>query len=187
MEEVKKTKVCSCCGNEKEITAFPKNSHTKDKVNGWCKNCHDEYMKKYIIENKLKKKKYDVLYNLVHKDKRSDQSRLWYINNREMSLLKAYKRIDKKKGFECDLDIEWIKENITPKECVYCGDKEKLGCDRIDNKLGHLKLNCQPCCPICNYVRQEEFTVEEMLRLGPMIRQIKLDRLKNSPANNINS
>jgi hypothetical protein len=69
-----------------------------------------------------------------------------------------------------------MKENITSKSCIYCGDTEDLGCDRIDNSKGHTMNNIVPSCKICNYARHNHFTVDEMYILGASIRQIKLNR-----------
>ncbi len=92
-------------------------------------------------------------------------------------LISAYRCKDKKYGHEiCDIDIDWMINNIMHKPCVYCGDTHLIGCDRIDNTKGHLKTNVVPCCCICNRARCDSFSYEEMLVLGKTIKQIKLNR-----------
>lgn len=92
-------------------------------------------------------------------------------------LISAYKCKDKKHGHEiCDIDIDWMINNIMHKPCVYCGDTHLIGCDRIDNTKGHLKSNVVPCCCICNRARCDSFSYEEMLVLGKTIKQIKSNR-----------
>lgn len=92
-------------------------------------------------------------------------------------LISAYKCKDKKHGHEiCDIDIDWMINNIMHKPCVYCGDTHLVGCDRIDNTKGHLKTNVVPCCCICNRARCNSFSYEEMLVLGKTIKQIKSNR-----------
>ena len=57
---------------------------------------------------------------------------------------------------------------------------EKIGCDRVDNSKGHTKDNVVPCCITCNTVRNRNFSVSEMLRIGSIIRLIKEERVKNA-------
>lgn len=88
----------------------------------------------------------------------------------------AYKYRDKTKNLENDLDLEFVK-NLIKNPCIYCGDTENIGLDRIDNSKGHTKNNVIPCCYICNCARMNNFSFEEMKILGKAIREIKLCRL----------
>lgn len=90
----------------------------------------------------------------------------------------SYRIKDLKKGLEYDLCIDWFLENIAYKNCIYCGDTENIGCDRVDNSIGHTKTNVIPCCYTCNVVRNNLFTVEEMKELGKSIAIIKSKREK---------
>lgn len=99
--------------------------------------------------------------------------------NKASKMISTYKCLDKQRGFvPCDITIDWMIENIFHKSCVYCGDTHKLGCDRMDNDKGYTMDNVVPCCYTCNTVRNNNFTYEEMLRLGKTIRDIKADRKK---------
>jgi hypothetical protein len=120
-------------------------------------------------ENRLKacKKSY-----LLHKNK----YKINRINNREKLLLRHYQYRDKKIGIICDLTIDWIKQNITSKSCVYCDETKNIGCDRIDNTKGHTLDNVIPSCKRCNFIRNKFFTVEEMKKIGLVIRQIENER-----------
>ena len=82
-----------------------------------------------------------------------------------------YERMDLSKGLTFDLDVKWFKENILGKACIYCGDTKNLGCDRINNNIGHVKDNCVPCCYLCNITRKDDYTFEEMKILGRAIRK----------------
>lgn len=85
----------------------------------------------------------------------------------------AYRFADKAKGLQCDLTAAWFKENIQNKACVYCKRSNvRIGCDRIDNSIGHTKANVVPSCGDCNKSRQDIFTHSEMLKLGPHIAAI---------------
>ena len=68
--------------------------------------------------------------------------------------------------------------NITTKPCFYCGDTNRVGCDRIDNSKGHTKDNVVPCCYDCNCARNDNFSHEEMIMLGKTISEIKSKRSK---------
>jgi hypothetical protein len=53
------TKVCNKCGEEKLVSEFNKNSGTKDKLCGHCRECHSKERKRYtesgvIIENDIR-------------------------------------------------------------------------------------------------------------------------------------
>ena len=89
-------------------------------------------------------------------------------------MISSYKIKDKKNGVEiCDIDINWMIENIINKPCIYCGDTHKIGCDRIDNSKGHTKDNVNPCCYECNTARGDNFSVEEMKIIGKAIKVVK--------------
>jgi len=85
-----------------------------------------------------------------------------------------YKRFDKDR-FKSDLDytIDYFIDLIKNGECAYCGYKEELGLDRIDNKQGHRLNNVVVCCHLCNMSRGDRFTYDEMLCLGKEIKKIK--------------
>lgn len=99
------------------------------------------------------------------------------IRAKASKMISAYRTRDKKTGLEeCNLTIEWMVDNILTKPCVYCGDTNRIGCDRIDNSKGHVLGNVVPCCLECNNVRNNLFTYEEMMRLGKVVREIKAER-----------
>ena len=96
------------------------------------------------------------------------------LRSKVSKMISSYKVKDKKNGTSiCDLDIEWMIDNIITKPCVYCGDTHRIGCDRIDNTKGHTKDNVQPCCYECNVARGNNFSVEEMKIIGESIRKVK--------------
>jgi hypothetical protein len=63
--------------------------------------------------------------------------------------------------------------------CTYCRsplDDEGVGLDRLDNTGGYVPGNVVPSCGICNRIRMDFFTPQEMMIigrvLGPVIRRI---------------
>lgn len=81
------------------------------------------------------------------------------IRAKAAKMISSYKVKDKSAGMEvCDIDIDWMIDNILTKPCCYCGDTRRIGCDRIDNSIGHIKSNVVPCCIECNTARNDYFT-----------------------------
>ena len=146
-------KVCKKCNKEKELSEFSKNKLSSDGHIDKCKQC----FKEYYHSNKI-----------LFTKKR--------LQERESRLIYHYKADDRKKGLVCELTSEWMKENITSKPCIYCGEIENIGCDRIDNNIGHTKDNCVPSCIDCNLARGNRFNLREMMEIGNIIRSIKIRR-----------
>ena len=122
---------------------------------------------------------FQCYYCFKIKDELEGNQRVCYncseYHRKALILFYAYKRIDNEKGFKNDLTVDFIKELIQ-KECFYCQDNNKLGLDRIDNSIGHLQSNCVPSCFMCNRVRWDTFSIDEMKQLGEVIRTIKQNR-----------
>lgn len=128
----------------------------------------EEFFHKHIITQKYRNKSAFCID--CHKSRMKIYNKKNYAENRNGSLIRAYKKLDKKRGFTCDLTEDWFANNITAQPCTYCGTTERpIGADRIDNDKGHTQDNCIPCCKICNKVRNNIFTVEEMKKLGKVI------------------
>ena len=98
-----------------------------------------------------------------------------------------------REGTGCNVDIQLIKRKyykykqsglsgisvwefvdlIKKGKCYYCGSKKELGFDRVDNKKGHSLDNYVICCHLCNMTRGDRFTVEQMLKIGQTIKEIR--------------
>jgi hypothetical protein len=103
----------------------------------------------------------------------TDELEYQQIKDKASKMCSSYRIKDIKSRREYDLDPKWFIDNILYKECVYCGTTNNIGCDRIDNNIGHIKTNVLPCCYICNTVRNNHFTVDEMKILGKTIKEIR--------------
>jgi hypothetical protein len=76
-------------------------------------------------------------------------------------------------GFE-----DYVK--LISQPCFYCefpnNVETKIGLDKLDPKRGYELDNVVSCCIECNIVRGDRFSVEEMKRLGEVIKLIKTER-----------
>jgi len=142
-----------------------------------CKPCEKIRSKKKYLANPRAYK-----YSMMTKEQK-DRKLQWGVKYRKtdkgraISMICAYRNIDRKNGHQSDLTQDFLINNIFNKSCVYCGDTENLGCDRVDNSKGHLKINVIPSCGVCNITRMNNFSVDEMKLIGEAIKKIKLNRL----------
>lgn len=146
----------------------------------WC----DEFNLNYqgVRLRRIRNKNYtskEILFGKIRKSKRklTDILDLEYQQQRDKisKMLSAYKNRDQKRGFNFDLDRDFLND-LTSKPCTYCGDTKMIGADRINNFKGHTKDNVLPCCFTCNVTRGDQFSVEEMKLIGKTIRLIKENR-----------
>jgi len=97
---------------------------------------------------------------------------------RAIQLRKAYAKID-----ACDFTTDELLA-VIQLPCTYCGtDAAPRGLDRIDNSKAHVKGNVLPACAPCNFARGDRLSVEEMRRVGVVIREIMQDRTSNRAGN----
>lgn len=128
-----------------------------------------EYSKKFIKENPERAKIWHNKYIFSAKGKYSQIKKT---------------RKDKLKISQNDF-INWF--NNTEKKCTYCGIKEdelkeiclklnrklrteKLTIDRIDNNKDYEVDNLAFACDICNQIKSNIFSFEEMKKIGEMIK-----------------
>jgi hypothetical protein len=98
------------------------------------------------------------------------------IRDKASKMCSSYRFNDRRRGYQFDIDKDWLIKNILSKPCTYCGSTDFVGCDRVDNSKGHIKTNVVPCCVVCNMVKGNNFNFEEMKIIGDVIREIKEKR-----------
>ena len=112
--EIKKTKLCKCCNETKEVKEFNKNIIAKDRLQSYCRQCQKEKNKTWEKENRNKRNEYKRNYNLVEKNKISSnlRSRLYNDLRRFTGTKKETKTLQL---IDCTLEhlIEWL--NFTKK------------------------------------------------------------------------
>lgn len=188
------TKTCSKCGRELPISEFYKDKSRKDGYRSECKECSKLSKKKYNSEHREEINEKNRLYKSKNKEKileiqrqfRREHPELrkeFYQKNRDKELeqakkyrstkigeanriANAYRRSDIRYGRENNIDGQWIVDNIYTDVCFYCGENDwhKLGCDRIDNSIGHIIGNVVPCCKKCN-IKRGKMSFEEFCEL----------------------
>lgn len=91
------------------------------------------------------------------------------VHKKAVAILYQHKRWDSSKGYDCDIDIDFIVKALG-KDCVYCG-KKASNVDRIDCNKGHSKDNCVPCCGRCNMVRSNRIPYDIMYEVGAVFKR----------------
>lgn len=108
-------------------------------------------------------------------------------------MLDAAKRTNR----ECTITYkDYLKLTETP-NCHYCkhpikwepyirrknhGTYAGYNLDRKDNTIGYTNENCVVCCKICNHIKGKMLMYEEMLKIGPMIGEIRKYRDLHPPS-----
>lgn len=127
----------------------------------------NDYTIEEIIFGKKKKRGSKII---------KDQTEISKKRAKASKMLSSYRLRDKKNNTSiCDYTLEEMLE-VLDKACVYCGDFNRIGLDRLNNDKGHTKDNTVPCCYECNCARNNNFSYEEMLVLGKTIAEIKRNR-----------
>lgn len=131
-----------------------------------CKCCHNE---RKIGRSRIKEK----WSNKTPEQKAATRDRqrryAQTSKGRALFLASAYKKIDSAKGQSSEITQQFLIDSIFSSLCTYCGTTEQLGCDRIDNSIGHTIANVVPCCARCNLTRGDRFTHGEMKIIGKTI------------------
>jgi hypothetical protein len=85
---MKINKKCTKCKRLQPIKNFCKDKNRKDKLYCYCKNCVNQYHKKYYQKNKVQIKKYHKEYQFNHKIERNKRRKI----NRTMNI--QYKLVE---------------------------------------------------------------------------------------------
>jgi hypothetical protein len=131
-------KVCKVCLRELELSRF---KHVRSGVRrGTCKRCK----RRMSPDSAKRQREWD---SARQRAKRADPENLAKV------VLGDSKKSDRKRGFENDLTLEFVKKALSS-GCDYCGERTlRMTLDRIDNAVGHILTNVRPACIRCNYAR----------------------------------
>lgn len=84
-----------------------------------------------------------------------------------------------KKGEESDLSLEDY-QRLVDSNCFYCDESiltKGISLDRKNNDGAYTKDNVVPCCHLCNQVKKDVFTFDEMVNfISPAIKLLMKSR-----------
>jgi len=158
----------------KEIGQFERRSDHPHLFVSWCRSCKNEASAEYKRKHPEKGRKQCRLYRLRHPEliaRRFSGLGRFRFNNARF----AAKRHRKDWGL--------VREEyyaLISRPCEYCAGplpKYAVGLDRVNTKLGYLPGNVVPCCTVCNRVKQDYFSFDEMKQLGQLIIKLREARL----------
>lgn len=157
-----------------------------------CLNCSSpsELGKKFCARHLKIKRKIMVKNNksktLEQKQQENARARLTYSKHNHGTGYSRYARVAraaKKRNRTWTLTRDEYYTLIV-KPCHYCelpnNSNSGVGLDRLDNSFGYTADNVVSCCTECNVARSDHFSPEEMIRIGKVIREIKLSRQSNA-------
>lgn len=92
----------------------------------------------------------EALKEKVNQYHRMPKGRAGHLANR-------YKQKDQQYNRQNNITADYIVNRIFTSKCYYCGESDwkKLGCDRIDNSIGHITTNVVCSCWDCNNERRK--------------------------------
>lgn len=173
-----KVRVCTKCHEIKTIDNFSK------RLTGYSPSCKECY-KKYWSASREKRLAQKIKYYHFGNGKKSQQE---YARKNRIKIsarpytiysaiqwrcIKSGKSICSREDF-----YKWYLEQI--KSCFYCnanieiieqfGERSKrLTIDRMDNNKGYDLDNICLACEVCNHIKSDVFTVEEMKEIGKFV------------------
>ena len=179
--------------NINPITGFPYKTTLKERLSAL------KYRKKIYADPVLREKRRQYRYNQWRRSPTEKKRVREYMRKYNMSPKRIYEILkanaDKRKIpviFSVNEFISWW--NSIPNICFYC-DREletakdffrkeigRLTVDRIDNNKGYALTNIAKSCWLCNRIKADIFTKDEMLEIGKVIATLK--RFNQSKINN---
>ena len=186
-------RICTNCKQSKPLSDFYRYCRyyknpkvNKDRLDTVCKKC------KYL---KQKERRVEIMSTEIGRRKMKDYYKNYYYKNPELARARRRKYNLTVKGIYNSLCkrrkgevisqadfIEWYNEQI--KICYYCGitgeeaKKHKYGTmsnrlniDRKDNGKGYIKENIVLACWLCNRVKNDYFTENEMFEIAEIIKR----------------
>lgn len=152
------------------------------------KEYQKEYQKKWYQKNKLKKNQKQKMWVKNNPDKVLKIKDNFKQNNQESIKKYSSDYIKTEKGkyrtlkgsaikrdYDVSISFDEFKEIIS-KPCAYCGEKDKrIGIDRINNDIGYILENCNPCCKYCNMMKKDMILDEFIEHIQKIYKHTLLD------------
>ena len=160
--ETEQVKTCTKCKMIKKFTDFPLDKRRSLGFASACNECHSILTKKWYENNKKRHREYCRLW--VIKNKKSYDASQKKRREKPENKYKKTIRDCKSRKLSFEITYETFLDFLS-KPCYYCSSLVKgygSNLDRIDNNKGYQIDNVLPCCGICNKIRNNFLTVEEM-------------------------
>lgn len=168
-------------------------------IGNLCRPCHLESQLKYLVKLKIDKrikkvcmgckKSFSVSNSKSERRYCSNKCYWKEVNNGNIKMgpvgmdkptkdlwrkYSRYKKYDTSHGFKFEWELNEFRNEITKNNCYYCGRKDWLGFDRINNNDGHSKNNVLVCCELCNLTRGNRYSIEEFKVIGVAIKSLNI-------------
>lgn len=169
-----KKKICSKCGEEKELNEFTKDKRRKNGVTGVCLICRNEKRRNLESKNpeiyRQKRKKYTQ-----EKKEEISKQRKWYYKNNKFRFQESQKR--RRKENPEKFNYYWKSEEHRRKQI-------KWACDGLKKRLlvdGNLRMIKNLRARFRNYIKQKNYKKEkgffEIIGLSPNELKIYIENL----------
>lgn len=179
-------KKCSCCGSEKSVAEFHKETHRKDGLSYYCKSCASERRRasraanpekfrkrnrKWREANPEKNRAAERKWREANPDKNRDRQRKWHVDNLGRVMLNKARYRAKKGGYPCTITEDDI---LIPEMCPRsgmplvsgvkgdCSNSPSL--DKIIPELGYIPGNVEVVSLQYNVMKQR-LSNEELVAL----------------------
>jgi len=188
-------RVCSKCGISKPSSEFyTETRNGKTHARRECKECTKKKVAEYQKTHRSKinehrkapgsrYKSWRKTYSETHKARRAEVERVWRQTSPGVYCMLKASAMKRKVPFEIDKEafFEWYQNE--PKKCRYCGMSPeeirnfrghialRLTVDRMDSNVGYSLDNMVLACPVCNTVKNNVLTYNQMLEVGKMIKE----------------
>jgi hypothetical protein len=122
--EIMDTRICKICLEEKNINDF--GFHAPNKRRHICKQCQNEYTKKYrkdhpefVLKIKERRKEYFIKYRQLNKVARNEYLKNWYKNNPDKKRSQKYRH-------RYNIDVDKYNEllKLQNNKCAICGSED---------------------------------------------------------------
>ena len=170
-------KICSKCKQEYPLDMFVKNKQCKDGYAGTCKNCQNEYSRKWKRENKdriapIRRKQYAESYGVIQREKEQIRKEQYPLRVRCQLLRAGMRDRSRVKGIEFDsgsFSVAYLMGRLFRNpNCECCGrlldisfkadrkfNESSPSIDRVNPAKGYVKGNVAILCWRCNRIKQD--------------------------------
>lgn len=173
IEKIEKnsSKICTSCGEEKDIELYGIDKTCRNGIKNICKTCIAKYKQK--IKDRANEQRRNV--SQERRNERNRLTREWLKSNVEKAILKQCKARSVRKGIEFNIELEDI---IIPEYCPLLEEKLEPGTkedyyfspsvDRLDSSKGYIKGNIRIISMLANTMKNCA-TEEQLLKFSKNI------------------